>query len=232
MKNLFFVLFVISAMLVNAQVREELTKEQWEQQMSANSAKISSLGTEVGSLQKDVDQLKANSAKLIVGDCNTEMLKLVGATTADVDAYRKAVSELEGKIRRKEGPVADRQKDLDALKANLISALPEFFDRVHAQLQKSLDEWAAEEARAAVEVKSKDINYSVVKGDCLWLIAKKKEHYGNGFAWPKIFQANKDQIKNPNLIYPKQVFKIPALTDDEKAKFEKLRKNYKPAPAK
>jgi len=71
-----------------------------------------------------------------------------------------------------------------------------------------------------------------VKGDCLWFIAKKKEHYGNGFAWPKIYQANKDQIKNPNLIYPKQLLKVPPLTEDEKAKFEKLRKNYKPAPAK
>lgn len=50
--------------------------------------------------------------------------------------------------------------------------------------------------------------YTVVKGDCLWNIAKK--FYGNGKQYTKIYNANKDQIKNPSLIYPKQVLKIPA----------------------
>ena len=49
--------------------------------------------------------------------------------------------------------------------------------------------------------------YTVVKGDCLWNIAKK--FYGNGSQYPKIFNANKGKIKNPNLIYPGQVLTIP-----------------------
>lgn len=47
----------------------------------------------------------------------------------------------------------------------------------------------------------------VVKGDCLWNIAKK--FYGNGSLWPRIFDANRGQIKNPDLIYPGQRFVIP-----------------------
>lgn len=43
--------------------------------------------------------------------------------------------------------------------------------------------------------------YTVVKGDCLWNIAKK--YYGNGSQYKKIYDANKDKIKNPNLIYPR-----------------------------
>ncbi len=148
---------------------------------------------------------------------------MVGATQADVDNFRNAVNELDGKISRKEGPKADRQKDLDALKANKISALPEFYDKVHNQMQAALDAW--------VEA-PKEVNYTVVKGDCLWNIAKKPQFYGNGFAWPVIYKANRDQIKNPNLIYPKQTFKIPNLTEEEKAKYDKLKKNYKPAPVK
>jgi LysM repeat protein len=49
--------------------------------------------------------------------------------------------------------------------------------------------------------------HKVVKGDTLWAIAKK--FYGSGNQYPKIFNANKDKIKNPNLIYPGQVLTIP-----------------------
>lgn len=50
--------------------------------------------------------------------------------------------------------------------------------------------------------------YTVVKGDCLWNIAKK--FYGNGSKYTVIYNANKDKIKNPNLIYPGQVLTIPS----------------------
>lgn len=49
--------------------------------------------------------------------------------------------------------------------------------------------------------------YVVVKGDTLWAIAKK--YYGSGSQYKKIFNANKDKIKNPNLIYPGQKLVIP-----------------------
>jgi hypothetical protein len=58
-------------------------------------------------------------------------------------------------------------------------------------------------AESAPKVKT----YTVKKGDCLWNIAKK--YYGNGSKYPTIFNANKDKINNPNLIYPGQVLTIP-----------------------
>ena len=47
----------------------------------------------------------------------------------------------------------------------------------------------------------------VQPGDTLWAIAKK--YYGDGNQYPKIYNANKDKIKNPNLIYPGQKLVIP-----------------------
>lgn len=226
MKSIVVLVFFSALTFVNAQEKKDLTNDEYKQLWKSTVAKDSSLLKENSALQSDINKLRETSAKTVVPNCDEELLKLVSATPSDVDNFRKAVSELEGKIRRKEGPKADRQKDLDALKANKIAALPEFFNKVFNQLQSGLNSWVEEVAA------SKDINYTVVKGDCLWFIAKKKEHYGNGFAWPKIYQANKDQIKNPNLIYPKQTFKIPPLTEDEVAKYAKLKKNYKPAPAK
>jgi len=200
--------------------QEEMTKEQWESEMATYKDKKVALENEISALKSDIDNLKAMDLQ-DPEECIDELYQLVGATRNDVNNYRKAVNELDGKIKRKEGPKADRQTDLNTLKMNKISALPEFYNKVHNQMQKDLDNW--------VEAPT-DISYSVAKGDCLWNIAKKKEHYGNGFAWPVIYQANRDQIKNPDLIFPNQTFKIPNLTEEEKSKYEKLRVNYKPAP--
>ena len=49
--------------------------------------------------------------------------------------------------------------------------------------------------------------HTVVRGDCLWIIARK--YYGNGAQWRKIYEANKAKIKDPHWIYPGQVFVIP-----------------------
>ena len=213
-----FALLLIVSFSVLAQ--EKMTKEEWEAEMARLKTQKESLTQEVNTLNTDVNNLKGTKVQSS-DDCTNEIYAMLGATKSDVDNYRNAVNELDGKINRKEGPKADRQKDLNALKMNKISALPEFFDKVQNQMQRSLDSWVEESA-----VK----NYTVVKGDCLWRIAKKPEHYGNGFAWPVIYKANRDQIKNPNLIYPKLIFKIPNLTEEEKAKYDKLKMNYKPAP--
>lgn len=53
--------------------------------------------------------------------------------------------------------------------------------------------------------------YTVVKGDCLWNIAVKFYGKGEGGRYPVIYNANRDKIKNPNRIYPGQVFVIPKL---------------------
>ena len=45
-------------------------------------------------------------------------------------------------------------------------------------------------------------------GDSLSKIAKRE--YGDGNAWNRIYEANRDIIKNPDLIYPGQTLKIPA----------------------
>ena len=50
--------------------------------------------------------------------------------------------------------------------------------------------------------------YEVQAGDSLSKIAKRE--YGNANEWNKIFEANKDTVKDPNKIFPGQKLKIPA----------------------
>jgi len=49
--------------------------------------------------------------------------------------------------------------------------------------------------------------HRVVVGDRLSAIAE--QAYGDPALWPRIFEANRDQILNPNLIFPGQVLRIP-----------------------
>jgi nucleoid-associated protein YgaU len=51
--------------------------------------------------------------------------------------------------------------------------------------------------------------YAVAPGDCLWLIASYLSIYSDAKRWPEIYEANKDKIKDPDMIYPKQQFVIP-----------------------
>ncbi len=50
--------------------------------------------------------------------------------------------------------------------------------------------------------------YEIKKGDTLWAIAK--EFYGNGSKHTLIFEANREVIKDPDLIFPGQKIRIPA----------------------
>lgn len=53
-----------------------------------------------------------------------------------------------------------------------------------------------------------DDSYTVMRGDSLWKISGKESIYGNPYHWPLIYKANRDQIRDADLIYPDQVLAI------------------------
>ena len=48
---------------------------------------------------------------------------------------------------------------------------------------------------------------TVQPGNTLWGISRRS--YGEGTLYVRVFEANRQRIRDPDLIYPKQVFKIP-----------------------
>lgn len=78
------------------------------------------------------------------------------------------------------------------------------------------------EKQPVLEEKTYTVQWRKKNTDCLWRIALKV--YNDASFWPVIYIANKDQIKDPDLIFPGQKFKIPA-------KPEK-RPEYKPESSK
>ena len=51
--------------------------------------------------------------------------------------------------------------------------------------------------------------YKVKKGETLNDIAKRRDIFNDQFMWPLIYKANRDQIRDPKVVFPGQVLSIP-----------------------
>lgn len=70
-----------------------------------------------------------------------------------------------------------------------------------AEAQQSQTAQAPEQAARAVRV------VTVQPGFTLWAIAR--DRYGEGLMYVRVYEANRDKIRDPDLIYPGQVFTVP-----------------------
>ena len=88
-------------------------------------------------------------------------------------------------------------------KAVLLAGNVKSVESVNDQLTVSAPDAPAPEAVPA------PVFYTVVSGDSLWKIASK--HYGDGNKWQALFEANREVIQDPDLIYPGQQIRVPEL---------------------
>ena len=96
------------------------------------------------------------------------------------------------------GPLPDFS-DVKSGGSNPKGPRPDFSDVQSGSSSKAVDPAALD----------REVTYTVQSGDSLSKIAK--HQYGDGNKWKAIFEANRDQITNPDLIHPGQVLKIPEL---------------------
>jgi len=124
---------------------------------------------------------------------------------AALDACNQREAAASARISDLDGQIADVRRQISDLDSQVndvrqeISGLNQQVSSTQGDLTQIRDELE--------RVRFPD-SYTVVKGDCLWNIAKKDYIYNDPFKWPQIYEANKDKIKDPDLIYPKQVFTI------------------------
>jgi len=76
--------------------------------------------------------------------------------------------------------------------------------RVAVEDQSIVFEWPVRET----DNRPQHTTHTVVRGDTLWGIARR--FLGDGRRYREIFDLNRDQISNPNLIFPGQVLQLPA----------------------
>jgi nucleoid-associated protein YgaU len=121
------------------------------------------------------------------------------------DKYAYAISTAKGRFdgsaQEKDGKLhfvgsVKTEEDKNEL-WNAIKTIPEWREDVVADIKVTGGPAAAAQAKT----------YTVKSGDTLSKIAK--EHLGDGNAYMKIFEANRDQLKDPDVIKPGQVLKLP-----------------------
>ncbi len=121
-----------------------------------------------------------------------------------------------------EVPVAAAEKLLDEAKQSLEDSdyivSKEKADASYSLAKKALDDMLEARKKALDEAKKEfdsklPSSYTVRSWfetrDCLWNIAKQSQIYNDPWQWKKIYMANRDKIKDPDMIYKGQVFKIP-----------------------
>lgn len=218
-------LFAVSTTLA----QEEMSKEQWQGEMDRYTQMRDELKAKVDGLNRDIagmnDQIAKAEADL--KKCLDELYALVGSDAEKAAAFRKEIEAAENKAnelsRLSDADLVARSKEVDELAArvkklweNKLSLIPEFWDRLTALDEKI----AALQKTIAGSGKVYTVGTWARNRDCLWNIAKKRDIYNNAWMWPKIWQGNRDQIKDPDLIYPGQKLKIPAagpMTAEEKS---------------
>lgn len=224
------------AMLLNAGAfAQDVAKEDWQKQMNEWTTKRNDAQAKLTALRSEVDALKAQDAEkaAAVKKCEEDLLAMVGATAADVAAYESNLKKIDDKLnelsRLSNQDLWNRRAELDEVqkwitdaKKNKLSALPKYYDRL-ADYQKRLDalrNTLKQYSESGMGMQTYTVGTWAKDRDCLWNIAKKKGIYDNAFLWPKIYQGNRNLIKNADVIEPGWVLKIPAkapLTSEEKS---------------
>lgn len=228
-----FAILVLAALLaVSASVsfaQEEMTMEEWQNQINQLTQQRDELSAKLKSLTDDIASKTAESAKLDTDykKCLDELYALVGSDAEKAAAFRSQIEAAEMKAneltRLSDADLVARSGEVDQLAStvaglweNKLSLIPEFWDRLTAlnEKVKSLQDALARQVKTyTVGTWSRD-------RDCLWNIARKPDIYDNAWLWPKIWQGNRDQIKDPDVIHPGQKLTIPKgneLTSEEKS---------------
>jgi len=181
-------------------------KEWQDREVAANKA-TEECANAVTALKTSMTASQAEASKVW-----GEILQTVGTDQSGYDAYKAKIKALEAQIDglmaltpeelfKKRDELAAAEAQLAELKKDKIYALTEMQNAL-AGIEGKIAQLKNKMPKALYDM------YSVVVGDYLWKISGKKDIYADPMQWMRIYSYNKEQIKDPDLIYPKQEFKI------------------------
>lgn len=208
---------------------EQLTEEQADIRIKEFESKVNALAETLKGLDADIAKLKQDieKAKEDKIACRKAILDMLGATEDDIKNYRQSLGLIKGRIRdmssrsneqlnAQMAEIDQLEKDLNQLRGIKISCMSEFYDQIISYARDIRE--LRRRAESAITSKKYIVRTWAIHRDCLWNISKNPEIYGDPLLWPRIWQANTDIIRNPDLIHPGDELTIPLngpKTDEE-----------------
>lgn len=168
----------------------------------------------------DAEQVIIDSLRAQIAELKTQIAAIwdqiyarLGVTEDDVKAFLAAITALEGRVdelaRLSPENLLHRANEIDEL-ADEIVVLQENQIALLSEPRNRLNRLTSRvEALKASLPKPKHDMYRVVRGDYLWKISGKPAIFDDPWKWMRIYSANREEIKDPDLIFPDQRFRIP-----------------------
>lgn len=194
--------------------QEEMTCEEyearllsWQQREAAAKATIAEEQANIDNIKAEMEVLDEKIAQIIA-----QTYQVLGITQADVDRLDQQIQDIMDHINQLKGMTSEQlefkrdeidgiEGDIDGLIVWPAAKLPVMKDKI-AGLRRALNE-------LRMKLPKLPRTHTVVKGECLYVISGYAKIYDDPLKWPRIYRANRDKIKDPNLIFPGWVLDIP-----------------------
>ncbi|MCG8608622.1 LysM peptidoglycan-binding domain-containing protein [bacterium] len=205
----------------NSFAQEKMTMDEYNAQLqqlkdreAAANQEIQNCDTRIAQLQSDI-----SDAENQTNQTWADIYRTIGATEAEVNAFRNELNQLDNQLNALAAlspeELFKRRKELDAIderlmemKQSRIAALTEMRNKI-ASMEGKIVQLRSKMPRGLWD------EYTVARGDYLWRIAGKPDIYGDSMQWIRIYSYNTEQITDPDLIYPDQIFKIHKENSDD-----------------
>ena len=182
--------------------------QEWQARLDAANQGIAAEDTKIADLTKQTDDVQAQ-----IDATWDEIYAALGSSRAEDEAFKKQIQALRAdvsallgmspdEIYRRKSELQGFKDRLAELRSNNLALLSDnmaALDNIESMIMQ-----AEEKGKPA-----QPDTYTVNRGDYLWRIAGMNDIYGDPYAWSRIYTSNRDQIKDPDLIYPAQIFQIP-----------------------
>ncbi|MBO0346120.1 LysM peptidoglycan-binding domain-containing protein [Roseibium sp. CAU 1637] len=171
---------------------------------------------EAGDMVVTVEAVEAENGKVYVAGTGEagHVVRVYVADKSLGEATMKGGDRwlVQGAVNLEAGAVEVRADMLDAKTGVVVARAAVTFEKAAEKaivLTRVVTEGAADSQGGQVNANVERAlpNVIIRKGDNLWNIARRL--YGTGYRYTTIYQANQTQIRNPDLIYPGQVFLTP-----------------------
>jgi nucleoid-associated protein YgaU len=194
---------------------KKMTRDEYVAQIAGLTKREATAKGQIEALNIQIADLNGNldNCDMAVADLNDQIRTLADASDEEMMAFGKRLDALTGQLEgllalppevliQRRGEVKVITAEVGEMKMSKIAALPEMAMKL-ANIDKLLGQIKARIAQPIT------VDYMVERGDNLWNIAKKESVYDDPYMWPRIYRANKEMIKDPDLIYPKQTLAVP-----------------------